>query len=130
MISHINFGVSDFERAFSFYGAVFAVLGLELKFKESEKSWAAWQSPGHSRPLIIIGKPFDGADPLPGNGLMTAFQARDRIIVDKSHEKALEFGGTSEGEPGLRPQYHENYYGAYFRDPDGNKLCVCCHDPA
>ena len=45
------------------------------------------------------------------------------------HARALELGGTCEGPPGLRPQYHAHYYGAYFRDPDGNKLCVACHQP-
>jgi lactoylglutathione lyase len=50
-----------------------------------------------------------------------------RETVDHAFSVALAFGGTSDGLPGLRPEYHENYYGAYFRDPDGNKLCVACH---
>ena len=61
---------------------------------------------------------------------MTAFLAPDRPSVDQAHAAALTAGGVSEGAPGLRPQYHANYYGAYFRDLDGNKLGVCCHDPA
>jgi lactoylglutathione lyase len=60
---------------------------------------------------------------------MTAFLAASRALVDRAHETALAHGGTSEGPPGLRPEYHANYYGAYFRDPDGNKLCVACHSP-
>ena len=55
--------------------------------------------------------------------------AADRASVDRCHAAAIARGGTDEGAPGLRPQYHPHYYGAYFRDPDGNKLCVCCHDP-
>jgi predicted lactoylglutathione lyase len=47
--------------------------------------------------------------------------------VDACHKIALEQGGTDEGGPGLRPQYHPNYYGAYFRDLDGNKICICSH---
>ena len=43
------------------------------------------------------------------------------------HALALAHGGTCDGPPGLRPEYHAHYYGAYFRDPDGNKLCVACH---
>ena len=49
--------------------------------------------------------------------------------MDRAYAVALANGGTSEGAPGLRPEYHEHYYGAYFRDPDGNKLCVACHSP-
>ena len=60
---------------------------------------------------------------------MTAFQVARRDAVDLAHEYALRLGVRDEGPPGLRPQYHPNYYGAYFRDPDGNKLCVCCHAP-
>ena len=60
---------------------------------------------------------------------MAAFLATDRPTVERVHALALQLGGTDEGAPGLRPHYHANYYGAYFRDPDGNKLCVCCHDP-
>jgi lactoylglutathione lyase len=59
---------------------------------------------------------------------MTAFMADTRAMVDAAHAAALAHGGTCEGPPGLRPAYHEHYYGAYFRDPDGNKLCVVCHE--
>jgi len=59
---------------------------------------------------------------------MTASLANDRGTVDLVHAAALAAGGQDDGAPGLRPQYHENYYGAYFRDLDGNKLCVACHE--
>lgn len=58
-----------------------------------------------------------------------AFAAASRAVVRATYQTALENGGTCEGPPGLRPQYHDNYYGAYFRDLDGNKLCVACHAP-
>ncbi len=58
---------------------------------------------------------------------MVALLAASRQIVDRAHAYALAQGGADEGAPGLRPQYHPNYYGAYFRDPDGNKICVVCH---
>jgi predicted lactoylglutathione lyase len=83
-----------------------------------------------ARPLFLIGKPFNGLAASPGNGQMIALLAASRKMVDLAHAIALSAGATCEGPPGLRPQYHENYYGAYFRDLDGNKLCVCCHDPA
>ncbi|KVE06791.1 VOC family protein [Burkholderia anthina] len=57
------------------------------------------------------------------------FYAPTRAHVDRCHAFALRHGGTCEGPPGLRPHYHRDYYGAYFRDPDGNKLCVVCHRP-
>ena len=57
-----------------------------------------------------------------------AADVSDRASVDRCHSAALARGGACEGPPGLRPHYHPNYYGAYFRDPDGNKLCVCCHE--
>jgi catechol 2,3-dioxygenase-like lactoylglutathione lyase family enzyme len=82
------------------------------------------------RPLFIITKPFDGAAASAGNGQMIAFLANSRSLVDESYVLAIELGATSEGEPSLRPAYHADYYGAYFRDPDGNKLCVCCHEAA
>jgi catechol 2,3-dioxygenase-like lactoylglutathione lyase family enzyme len=61
---------------------------------------------------------------------MTALLAPSRAAVEAAHAAALANGGRCEGAPGLRPHYHPNYYGAYFRDPDGNKIGVCCHDPA
>ena len=60
---------------------------------------------------------------------MIAFMAASRSHVRMAHAAALANGGACEGEPGLRPDYHDHYYGAYFRDPDGNKLAVACHEP-
>jgi lactoylglutathione lyase len=58
---------------------------------------------------------------------MTAFLASSREIVDKAYAVALANGGRSEGPPGLRPECHRHYYGAYFRDTERNKICVACH---
>ena len=60
---------------------------------------------------------------------MAALLARSRAAVREAYTAALAHGGACEGVPGLRPKYHKPYYGAYFRDPDGNKLCVACHSP-
>ena len=127
MFSHIFVGVSDFDRALAFYGAVLGCVGLEARFCDRSRPWAGWQRQGEARPLFLIGKPYDEAPHAQGNGQMVAFLADSRALVDSAYKTALAHGGTSEGLPGLRPQYHENYYGAYFRDPDGNKLCVACH---
>lgn len=128
MISHVFIGVSEFDRGFKFYSAVTNALGLRLKFCEADKQWAGWHAVDAPRPLLLIGKPFNGQVAQPGNGQMIALLARNRAVVDLAHVTALANGGSCDGPPGLRPQYHANYYGAYFRDPDGNKICVCCHD--
>jgi len=129
VFSHIFVGVSDFERALDFYNPLMAALGVAPRFCERARPWAGWQSSPAPRPLFLIGKPYDQQDPQPGNGQMVAFLADTRTIVDQAYAVALKHGGTSEGAPGLRPEYHAHYYGAYFRDPDGNKLCVACHAP-
>lgn len=129
MFSHIFVGVRDFQRAVAFYNPVLAALGLVQRFVEHERPWAGWQLPGQARTLFLVGVPFDGQPHDAGNGQMTAFLASSRAQVDAVYALALAHGGRSEGAPGLRPEYHAHYYGAYFRDPEGNKLCVACHDP-
>jgi catechol 2,3-dioxygenase-like lactoylglutathione lyase family enzyme len=132
MLSHIHTGVTDFERAFTFYSVVLKELGLVLRFREDDEvaniHWAGWQTPDVARPLFLIGKPFDKAAHQVGNGQMVAFLATSREQVRRVYETALANGGTCEGAPGLRPHYHANYYGAYFRDTEGNKVGVVCHE--
>jgi len=127
VFSHIFVGVSNFDRALAFYDPLMSVLGLKARFCERERPWAGWQSNPGPRPLFLIGAPYDHLAHEAGNGQMVAFLAVSRNLVDEAYAVALASGGTSEGAPGLRPEYHEHYYGAYFRDPDGNKLCVACH---
>ena len=127
MFSHVFTAVSDFERALAFYEAVLGQLGIQPRFIDRNRPWAGWQSTPGPRPLFLIGRPFDLNAHAPGNGQMVAFLATERAQVDAAHRVALAHGGTDEGGPGLRPAYHANYYGAYFRDPDGNKIGVACH---
>ena len=129
MISHVHVGVDDFERALAFYDAVLPTLGLVRRFSDPGRGWAGWQLPDVARPLFLVGRPHDGRPAAPGNGQMVALLAPDRAAVDRCHAAALAAGGRDEGAPGPRPDYHADYYGAYFRDPEGNKLCVCCHQP-
>lgn len=129
MFSHIFVSVGDFERALAFYTAVMQTLGIERRFCDEARPWAGWHSDGRSRPYFVICKPFDGRGHHPGNGQMVAFMAKSRAEVRAAHDAALSHGGTCEGPPGLRPHYHPHYYGAYFRDPEGNKVCVACHEP-
>ena len=127
MFSHIFVGVKDFDRALGFYRALMPVLGVNERFCERERPWAGWQSQPDPRPLFLIGKPHDARLHEVGNGQMVAFLASTRAVVDQAYAVAIANGGTSEGPPGLRPEYHANYYGAYFRDTEGNKVCVACH---
>ena len=129
MFSHVFLGVRDFERAFGFYSALMPCLGNVARFCDRSRPWAGWQSADAPRPLFLIGTPYDGTAHGPGNGQMVALLAGSRSLVDRAYAIALAHGGVAEGAPGLRPEYHENYYGAYFRDTEGNKLCVACHLP-
>ena len=126
MISHVFIGITGYQRAWEFYSALMSSLGMTCKFADADKGWAGWMATDQPRPLFVIGKPFEGAHEA-GNGQMVALLAASRDQVYQAYAAALANGGSCQGEPGLRPQYHANYYGAYFRDPDGNKLGVCCH---
>jgi catechol 2,3-dioxygenase-like lactoylglutathione lyase family enzyme len=130
MFSHITLGICDYDRAFGFYQGLADILGLSPRFADAAKGWAGWQPAEGGRPLFLIMVPFDGRPAAPGNGAMVAFQASSRAVVDAAYAFAIAQGGVDEGAPGLRPHYHPDYYGAYFRDPDGNKLCIACHGPA
>ncbi|MGE0858562.1 MAG: VOC family protein [Gammaproteobacteria bacterium] len=129
MFSHVFVGVSDFARAHAFYTAVLDALAIPQRFIDESRPWAGWQTPGSVRPLFLIGRPFDGEPHDRGNGQMVAFTATSRAQVDAAWRAGLGHGGHDEGAPGLRPHYHADYFGAYLRDPDGNKLCIVCHDP-
>jgi catechol 2,3-dioxygenase-like lactoylglutathione lyase family enzyme len=128
MISHVFIGVNDFECAYACYAAVMAELGYVLRFRRDERPWAAWMGV-EPRPIFVIGAPENGEPATPGNGQMAALLAPSRAAVDAAYRAALAHGAVCAGPPGLRPQYHPDYYGAYFRDPEGNKICVAHHQP-
>ncbi|MEO1493439.1 MAG: VOC family protein [Pseudomonadota bacterium] len=129
MFSHVHIGTQNLALAAEFYDRVLAPLGIVRKFTEVDRGWAGWQQEGIDRPLFLLGRPVNGEMPAPGNGHMVAFMATYRNQVERCYELAIAAGGVGEGSPGLRPEYHPNYFGAYFRDLDGNKVCVCCHAP-
>jgi len=130
MFSHVFIGVTDFERALAFYNPVMENLNIKKRFCDFNRPWAGWQCEGSERPLFLIGAPENHELHSAGNGQMTAFLASTREKVDTTYELAIKYGGACEGKPGLRLEYHLNFYGAYFRDPDSNKICVVCHEPA
>ena len=71
------------------------------------------------KPMLAVCIPHDETEANPGNGNMVAFNPGSKEMVDKLHAKALELGGSNEGDPGQRMP--DVFYGGYFRDPDGNK---------
>ena len=128
MFSHVTLGCADTPRGISFYDAVLAPLGL--KRIETFETAAAYATAPETTPQFWIMRPLNEAAPSVGNGVTIGFEATDRAAVDAFHAAALAQGGTDEGAPGLRPHYHPDYYGAYARDLDGNKICCACHRPA
>ena len=121
MIGYVTLGTNDFERAVSYYDALVAEMGGK-RFMEHEDIFVAWAvDPSH--PGIALTKPFNGKPATVGNGVMVALAVDSTEKVDALHKKAIELGGTDEGEPGPRG---EGFYAGYFRDPDGNKLNFFC----
>ena len=128
MFSQVFLAASDFKRVYAVYAPLMQVLEIKQRFYVPENSWAGGQPQAGGRHLFIVGIPFNGVAHDPGNGQVVAFMAKDRAAVDRAYDLALAGGGKDEGRPGLRPQYHTDYYGAYFRDTEGNKVCVVCHE--
>ena len=77
---------------------------------------------GASDIIFSLETPIDGRPAIPGNGVHIAFQAPDRATVSRPHKNAVANGETDEGGPGIREHYNANYYAAFARDPDGNKI--------
>ena len=126
MIDHIGFPVSDYERSRTFYGKALAPLGytLIMEVSEAESGSPAAGFGRQGKPDFWIG----GEGGLKGT-LHVAIAAEDRATVDAFHRAALAAGGRDNGAPGLRPQYHPNYYGAFVLDPDGHNVEAVCHTP-
>jgi catechol 2,3-dioxygenase-like lactoylglutathione lyase family enzyme len=117
MLSHVSLGTNDADRAAAFYDPVLAVLGIR-KLCERDGSIDY----GVAMTVFSLEKPSDGRPAGVGNGVHVAFAAGTRAQVDEFYRVALANGGTDAGAPGLRPEYDANYYGAFVRDPDGNKI--------
>lgn len=123
MIGYVTLGTDDLDRSRAFYDALFAELGAS-RLMELERGFTLYGT-GWGKPGVAITPPYDGGPASPGNGAMVSLVVDSRDRVDRVHAKALELGGSDEGAPGLRgPEGDRAFYGAYFRDPDGNKFCV------
>jgi predicted lactoylglutathione lyase len=116
MIGYVTLGTNDLERAAKFYDALAAEMGT-ARMMESD-SFIAWGTPGGGAGVGLT-KPFDGNAASVGNGVMVAFEAKDRDQVQRLYDIALANGGSCEGPPGPRG---DGFFAGYFRDPDGNKL--------
>ncbi|MCZ8262102.1 MAG: VOC family protein [Beijerinckiaceae bacterium] len=130
MFSHITLGTNDLARAKAFYDAVIGPIGYPMIHDESAHDTYGYGPETPGAPSFWILRPLNRQAATFGNGTTIGFVVTRRALVDRFHAAALAAGGTCEGLPGLRPQYHADYYGAYVRDPDGNKLCCACHLPA
>jgi catechol 2,3-dioxygenase-like lactoylglutathione lyase family enzyme len=124
MLHDVTFGTSDLQRSIRFYDAVFATIGMG-RAPDWPEDWAGWGG-GEGRGISVwVCKPFNGKPPTAGNGSMWTFSAKDKAAVHAFHAAGLANGGSDEGAPGTRAAYGEDFYVAYLRDPDGNKLaCV------
>ena len=130
MIDHLSTYATDFERTKIFYQQAFLPLGYSLQM-DFVAEWntefptqrmCAFGTEG--RPIFWIIETKVAHTPR-----HTAFTAANREAVDEFYRCAMEQGGTDNGVPGLRPHYHEHYYGGFVFDPDGNNVEAVCHTP-
>ncbi|MDR3513930.1 MAG: VOC family protein [Caulobacteraceae bacterium] len=117
MIGYATVGSNDLEKAKTFYDVVLAELGGKRTMTMDRMQ--GYGSGGGA--MLAVCRPYDEQTATCGNGTMVALAAPSRELVDKTYATALANGATDEGAPGLRGGA---FYGAYFRDLDGNKLCV------
>lgn len=132
MLTYVYLGTNDLERAIVFYDATLAPLGLQRCITDDPEwdrisaGWGTYEDGGARELALWVGKPFNQQPATTGNGTMVAFRARSWKEVDEFHAAALAHGGGSEGAPGLRLHYSQDFYAAYVRDLDGNKLAAVC----
>lgn len=120
-IGYVTIGALDVPAALPFYDAVLGAIGYHRAFLDG--GWAGY-GPKDGEANTFICPPFDGEPARPGNGIMVAFLAPSKEAVAAAHAAAIAHGGVDEGAPGPRPADSTSFYGAYVRDPTGNKLCI------
>lgn len=126
MIDHIGLAVSNLSASRAFYEKALAPLGIAVIMEVTEE-----MTGGHGAHLGL-GRDDDpvfwiGSGRPASRGVHVAFAAGDHATVDAFHAAALAAGGQDNGAPGLRPEYHPGYYGAFVLDPDGNNIEAVCH---
>lgn len=118
MIGYVTLGTNDMAKAAAFYDDVLGIIGAK-RIWDTDR-FINWGNAKGS-PLLSVVIPYDQQTATPGNGTMVALNAGSKEKVNKLYQKAISLGAKDEGEPGNRT---DNFYGAYFRDLDGNKLCA------
>lgn len=127
-IDHVSVGVTNVERAKGFYDAALAPLGMAPVMPVEIGGQLVGVGYGQQgKPSFWIQLPINGKAASMGNGVHIAFTAQTRAAVDAFFLAALEQGGIEDGRPGLRTEYNPNYYAAFVRDPDGNKIEAVSH---
>ena len=128
IVDHFGYGVSDYVRGKAFYTDALAPLGITLIMEvgpaHTPNGVSACGFGKNGKPELWIGS--DGRTTPP---MHVAIVVDSRAEVRAFYEAALRAGGRDNGPPGLRPQYHANYYGAFVLDPDGHNLEAVCHKP-
>ena len=122
MIGYVTIGALDSEMSGKFYDAVMDACGNERKFADG--GWIGYGPKGKDEHSVYICPPFNKEPATFGNGMMIAFKAHSEDAVNRAHEAGLGNGGKDEGAPGYRPPDKQTWYGAYLRDPTGNKIAV------
>jgi catechol 2,3-dioxygenase-like lactoylglutathione lyase family enzyme len=126
LIDHVSITVTDIARAEPFYDAVMAALGAVKVGARADWLGYGERCRAHARQHSYLSVRLGGA-PDAAVGRHWCFKARSRAAVEAFWRAGIEAGGSDEGAPGLRPHYHESYYGAFLRDPDGNRIEAVCH---
>ena len=132
MITYVYFGTNNLERSISFYNATLAPLGMDRcvtndpEWDRVAAGWGIYEDNGARELAFWVGIPFDQKPATVGNGGMVAFSAKSWKAVEEFHAAALAHGGRCDGPPGLRLNYGPDFYAAYVRDPDGNKVAAVC----
>lgn len=129
MIGYATLGTNDPAKANAFYDAVFGAVGIGrlMTFPTGAIAWGvSW-----GVPMLAVGTPYDGGTASAGNGTMMALVMDTRAKVDAIYAAAMAAGAADEGAPGVRGEEGpQAFYGGYFRDLDGNKLCAFRVGPA
>jgi catechol 2,3-dioxygenase-like lactoylglutathione lyase family enzyme len=126
MIGYIVLGTNDLDRALGFYDTLLAQIGGKRLMTMPDGRGFTLYGAGRDKPMLAVTRPYDGAAASAGNGTMVALAAADRAQVDALYATAIGAGAADEGAPGERgvDPAGRAFYGAYFRDPDGNKVCA------